>query len=806
VITRQRVRRLLLGFVLAALLAGLLAGAWPAPLHARLAFDAAALPVLIALSVDLLAALRRGSFGVDVIALLAILGALALGEHLVAAIVAVMFAGGTALEEFAEARAHRELQALLTRSPRVAHRYEHDALADVSVEAVRVGDRLLVKPGEIVPVDGVLVGTSAILGQSALTGEPLPVACADGGAVASGVLNAGPAFAMRATAPADASTFAAVVRLVSAAEKDRPRMVRLADRGAMGLLAATLLLGGLAWALAGTAERALAVLVVATPCPLILAAPVAFICGVSRLARRGVIVKGGGALERLARASTGLFDKTGTLTVGRPRVAGVEALDDFDADLVLRLAASLEQASPHGVAAAIVAAAEARGLPLEPPEAVAEVPGGGLAGGVGRRRVMVGSAGLLADAGLAPPRDGPAARMARAAATASWVALDGSVAGAILLSDPIRPDAPRAVRELRAAGLRRLVMVSGDRTAAAEEIGRALALDAVHAELSPAGKIAVVKAERAAGPTLMIGDGINDAPALAAADVGVALGASGAAAAAEAADAVVMVDRLDRVAEAVRIARRARFIALQSIAIGIGLSGAAMLAAAFGYLPPVAGALLQEGIDVLVILNALRALGGDGRDRVRPLKDRAAVQRLVEEHARLRALMERMRDTAARLNRRAAPAPADLREIAEAMNALLLPHQRAEEARLYPALAGRLGGRDPLGAMNRMHDEIARESRRFAALLDALGDSTPTDRELRELQRLLQVLEALIDLHLTAEEELLGHIEDLPVAPLDLRQGPAAAAAVKLPALRGFEGRALHAGRSDPAGHGDGRT
>ncbi len=433
----------------------------------------------------------------------------------------------------------------------------------------------------------------------------------------------------------------------------------------------------------------------------------ALICGVSRLARRGVIVKGGGALERLARASTALFDKTGTLTAGRPRVAGVEPVDDFEADTLLRLAASLEQASPHGVAAAIIAAAQARGLPLEPPEAVAEVPGGGLSGRVAGRQVMVGSAGLLATAGLVPPRDGSAARLAQAAASVSWVAVDGTVAGALLLTDPIRPDAARALRSLRAAGVRRVVMVSGDRTAAAAEIGRALALDAVHAELSPADKIAVVRAERAAGPTLMVGDGINDAPALAAADVGVALGASGAAAAAEAADVVVMVDRLDRVAEAVGIARRARFIALQSIGIGVGLSGLAMVAAAFGQLPPVAGALLQEAIDVLVILNALRALSGRGAPR--PLPDRAAVQRLVDEHARLRALLERMRGTAAQLNRHVAPPLPELREIAEQLEILLLPHQRAEEAGLYPALAGRLGGRDPLGTMNRMHDEIARE-------------------------------------------------------------------------------------------------
>ena len=365
-----------------------------------------------------------------------------------------------------------------------------------------------------------------------------------------------------------------------------------------GFLAATLLLGGGAWWIAADATRALAVLVVATPCPLILAAPVALICGVSRAARRGIIVKGGGVLERLARVRTMLFDKTGTLTTGMLRITGVEALDGFDPDDVLRRAASLAQISQHVVAGAIVAAARALDIPLALPHDAKEIPGGGLAGNVDGVQVLLGSAGLLDATGIPPPREGSTARMATAAASVAWVTFDGRIAGALLLADRIRPETRRALRALRVAGVTRLVMVSGDRPASAEAVGTALGLDAVHADVSPAGKIELVRTERAAAPTAMIGDGINDAPALAAADVGIAMGARRAAAAAEAADVVLLVDRLDRIGEAFGIAKRARGIALQSIVAGMGLSVVAGFVAAFGYLPPVPGALLQEAIDV----------------------------------------------------------------------------------------------------------------------------------------------------------------------------------------------------------------
>ena len=753
-------RRALLLVVFALLLAG--GGLWLVPFApgARAVWVLAAMPVALLVARDSWRALRGGSAGVDVIALLAIAGAIALDESFTAALVALMVAGGGALEEYAEGRARGELSALLARVPRIAHLVDGDALRDVAADAVTPGNLLLVKPGELVAVDGTVVGDAAELDESALTGEPLAVSRGAGEVARSGVVNAGGPFRMLATATAADSTYSAIVRLVRAAEGERAPMVRLADRWALWFLPATLVVAGFAWLWHGSAEYALAVLVVATPCPLILAAPVALVCGVSRAARLGVIVKGGAALERLARVATVLFDKTGTLTSGTPEVEAVEALDGFTPDEVLRLAASLDQASQHAVAGAVVAAARAAGLVLSLPERVTEVPGGGVSGVVAGRDVAVGGAAMLTALGLAPPTEGIAARLAAASPAVAWVAIDGRVAGVLLLADRIRPEASRALRALRAVGVKRVVMVTGDRAGPAMAVGEALGLDAVHAECTPEGKIAVVRAERAgAPPVMMIGDGINDAPALAMADIGVAMGARGAAAAAEAADVVLLVDRIDRVAEVVGVARDTHRIARQSIAIGMGLSLAAMAVAAAGYLPPVAGAVLQEGIDVAVILNALRALGGP---RARALPARAGVAKVLDDHIRLRGLLARMRRTADALHAQAAPDLSALRDIEAALSTLLLPHQRAEEAATFPELARRLGGADPLAVMTRMHEAIAELATRYAALVAGLGDGAPSDAEIGELRRLLHVMEAVIALHLAAEEDLLSRAEDLP--------------------------------------------
>ncbi|WP_408631940.1 heavy metal translocating P-type ATPase [Micromonospora palythoicola] len=566
---------------------------------------AALLPAAVAVLRDLL----RRRFGVDVIAVLALGGALVVGEYLAGAVVAVMLATGRTLEAYAQRRATRDLRALLERAPRTARRRTAEgAVEEVPVDRVAAGDRLLVGPGDVVAVDGV-TESAATLDESVVTGESRLVERAAGARVASGVVNAGAAFGLRATESAERSTYAGIVRLAEEATARRAPTVRLADRYAAAFVPFTLALAGLGWVLSGDFLRAVAVLVVATPCPLLLATPIAIVSGLSRVARRGVLVRDGGSLEVLGRARTLLVDKTGTLTAGRPRVADIVVAPGGDPDEVLRLAASVEQLSSHVLAAALVRAAGERGLRLVTPAEVTEEPGRGVGGRVDGRRVRVGQF-----AGELPQWAERASRRAGAAGhSLVWVAEVTGPLGAVLLEDPVRPDARRTVARLRAAGLTRIVMVTGDRPEDARRVADAVGVDDVLARCTPQEKATRVRAEAGRAVTVMVGDGVNDAPALAEAQVGVAMGATGATASADVADAVLSVDRLDPLADAVEVARYSRRIAVQSATVGMGLALLAMGFAAAGRLPPVAGAFLQEGIDVLVILNALRALRGGSR-------------------------------------------------------------------------------------------------------------------------------------------------------------------------------------------------
>lgn len=553
--------------------------------------------------------------GVDTIALIAMVGALALNEELAGVVVGLMFSGGAALEDLASSRARRELTALVQRAPRTARLRIGNAFEQVGVDRVKVGDSVLVGTGEVVPVDGTVASQEAVIDTSALTGEPLPVTLASGMDVLSGTANAGAPFELRATREAARSAYAALVRLVEQAQARRAPFVRMADRYAGVFLPLTLLIAGAAWAVSGDPVRALAVVVVATPCPLILAAPIAFVSGLSRAARSGVIVKGTPAIEMLGSARTVLFDKTGTLTVGTPEIRDVVTTDGLDAAELLRLAASVDQLSAHVLAEALVEAARDAALELAQPQAVHEQPGQGIAGLVDGRQVAVGSRVFVRGAGVSPEEvSGAVAQTGFGSGeTNVLVGVDGHLAGVIVMADELRPDAEAAVQRLREEGIRHVAMVSGDRRSVAERAGRTLGLDRVYAELSPEEKLDIVRRLRAdeeLRPVVMVGDGVNDAPALAVADVGIAVGAAGATVSSETADAVITVDRIDRVADAVHAGRRALQIARQSVLAGMGLSIAAMVVAAFGYLPPVAGALLQEGIDLAVILNALRARSG----------------------------------------------------------------------------------------------------------------------------------------------------------------------------------------------------
>ena len=521
-------RRALILVALAALILGLVAWGFGRAGEAKWIWALGTLPVAAGLLISMLRDFAAGRVGVDAIALLSMAAALALGETLAGVVVAVMYAGGNVLEDFAVARAERDLKSLADRVPRTAHRIGTHGTEDVAIDEVAVGDAIMVRAGEIVPVDGVITSPGAMLDEAALTGEPIPVNRRKGEAARSGTLNAGETFEMRASATAGESTYAGIVRLVTAAQTAKAPFIRLADRYALLLLPITLLLAGAAWLLSGDSIRGLAVLVAATPCPLILAAPVALIAGVSQAARKGILIKGGGPLEALARTRTVIFDKTGTLTVGGARLIAIEAAPDESPDEVLRLAGSLEQASHHVVAAAVVEAALAKALVLELPEDIRETMGSGLEGRVGGRKVCVGSHQLVH--GARKPEEWAARVLRRASwrsALSVFVSVDGRTIGALLLGDELRRETPHAVQMLRKAGVSRIVMVTGDRADAAETIGAALDLDAVLADRVPSDKVDAVATEQRLNPTLMVGDGINDAPALAAADVGIAMGARG---------------------------------------------------------------------------------------------------------------------------------------------------------------------------------------------------------------------------------------------------------------------------------------
>ena len=578
----------------------------PRPL-AQVCWAIATLPVLVALLIQIVTSLRKGDIGLDVVAALSMSAALAFGEPLAGNVVALMYAGGQLLETFAEGRARKEMTALLGRVARTAMRFRQDSLEEVAIGVIGAGDRLLIRQGEVLPVDGHVSGSVAVLDLAALTGESIPQQVAVGDEALSGATSVGASFELIASRPAAESTYAGIVRLVEAAQSSKAPMVRLADRYAVGFLVLTAAVAGAAWILSHDPIRALSVLVVATPCPLILAVPVAIISGMSRTAKIGVLIKGGGVLEALAGIRIAILDKTGTLTHGEATVTEIRTADGFAEEEVLRLAASLDQASSHVVAAALIKDALAKGMALSAPANVMEVPGAGIEGTVDGKRVVVGGTKFVETRTVLGTTSALRTGLRPELMTVS-VAIGGKTAGVIVLQDTIRSDAKTVLSALRKAGIARIVLASGDRAEIARSVGEELGVDEILGDLSAESKVAAVRREAAAGPVIMVGDGVNDAPALAAADVGVAMGARGTAASSEAAGVVLLVDQLEPLAKAIVIAKRTRNIAFQSVVAGLGLSIVAMVVAAFGYLPPVQGALLQEAIDVAVILNALRAL------------------------------------------------------------------------------------------------------------------------------------------------------------------------------------------------------
>ena len=603
--TQNRLNIVLLAVALLGLLSGLLLMVMGQAALASVVWAGGVIPVLVTLAIEIVRSLAKGEVGLDIVAALSMTAALLFDEMLAAAVVALMYAGGSFLESFAEGRARREMRDLLSRVPRTATRHTDGALQEVPLDQIEPGDLLLIRQGDVAPADGTMQSARALLDQSALTGESMPVQLSCGQDVMSGSTNAGDAFDLRVTRPPASSTYAGIVRLVEAAQASKAPMARLADRYSLVFLAVSVAMASAAWALSGDPIRAVAVLVVATPCPLILAVPVALVAGLSRAAHFGILIKGAKPLEALARIKTLILDKTGTLTDGRPQIVSVHPDGALSQDQVLYFAAALDQGSKHPIAQAIVAAAQARGSNLPIPQQVVETAGEGLVGQVDGRSVVVGGAAFVAtQLGLGAPE----AAVAGAGEAIVAVGVDGKPVGHLVLADALRAGTADLLAGLRGLGIGRILLATGDRAAVALAVTQGLGLDGLRSDLTPDQKVLLVLSERKNGPVMMVGDGVNDAPALAAADIGVAMGARGAAASAEAADVVLLVDQLDRLLPGIEIAQRARRIALESVVVGIGLSVTAMTAAALGYLTPVQGALLQEVIDVAVILNALRAL------------------------------------------------------------------------------------------------------------------------------------------------------------------------------------------------------
>ena len=757
--TRMR-RAALLVVALLCLGGGVVASALGQPSVAHGVWAATTVIGIAPAAVWVVVGIARRTGAVDLMALLALIGTLALREYLAGAIITAMLATGRHLDALAQGRAERSLQALADRTPRTARRLDpqHPAAppVEVPVDSVVVGDHLVVATGEVIAVDGTVVEGPAVLDESALTGEPALVTHPLDDPVRSGTLNAGAPFTVRATARAADSTYAGIVAMAQAVSTQSAPVVRIADRLAGYFVAVSLAAAGGAWALGG-ARRAVAVLVVATPCPLLLAVPIAVLSGLARASRRGVVVRNGGALEQLGRVSTVVLDKTGTVTRGRPQLVDVVTAPAVTTDTALRLAASVDQYSRHVLARAIVDAAHHRALTLTPATDIHEQAGVGVTARIGPITVEVGA--------VIAAEDAPAwasAVVERAAldgATIVWVRVDGDVIAGLALQDVLRSDAARAIRRLRSAGVRRVVLLTGDRPAPAREVGLLLGLDEVFAGQTPADKVQAVRTEQSRATTVMIGDGINDAPALAAADVGAAMGAFGSSAATESADVVLTTDRVDAIADAVEIARRSRRIAIESAGLGMGLSAIAMVTAGAGLLAVTVGAVLQEIIDVLAMLSALRALVAPRQARPLERTTDDLLRRFAGEHEYLRGTLTGVRTAADALATADTPsaivaAVAAARHAHAVLTDTILPHERAEESELYPALRTSLGVAEATTPMSRVHAEIERLTARLGLQLEQLGTTAEIDAQHRtNLLSCLYGLYAVLTLHFTQEEE-----------------------------------------------------
>jgi heavy metal translocating P-type ATPase len=571
--------------------------------YAHWVLSAVAIAETVPLLWDMYQDVRIGRYGIDILAVTAIVVSVVLGQYWAAMVVVLMLTGGQSLEDYAERRAQSELDALLSHVPQTANVVRKGKTLNVPVDEIKVGEKFIVKAGEVVPVDAVVIEGRSNFDESSLTGESLPQLKEKDSSLLSGSISTDGYITARATSIAADSQYQQIIKLVRSAAASEAPFVRLADRYSLPftLVAYAIALG--VWAVSGHAIRFLEVIIVATPCPLLLAAPIALISGMARASRYGIIVKTGKALERLAEAKTIAFDKTGTLTKGELSVHSIQTFGKFSKDEVLKLAASLEQNSNHVLAKAVVTDASLKGIKQIKVKHLEEIAGLGVKADVKGQKIVVGNYGLLKELDIKIPGSFKKTSVEQ---TAAYVAIDGHLAGVIKFSDDIRPETKLTLEYLHELGIKDVTMITGDNKAAAQSIAKQLAIDEVYSDALPADKLNILSKLRPR-PIIYVGDGVNDAPVLTAADVGIAMGARGSTAASESADMVIMLDDISRVAGGVEIAKKTFSIARQSILIGIGLSVILMLIFATGKFPPLAGALLQEVVDVFVIFNALRA-------------------------------------------------------------------------------------------------------------------------------------------------------------------------------------------------------
>ncbi|MGM0341218.1 cadmium-translocating P-type ATPase [Enterococcus sp. AZ007] len=552
----------------------------------------------ISMLIGMIKTLRSGKYGVDILAITAIVATLLVGEYWASLMVLIMLTGGDSLEDYASHQASRELRSLLDNSPRIAHRIEGEEISDLAVEEVQVGDMIMVKPGELVPVDGRVVMGESFVDESSLTGESKPIEKKVSDELMSGSINGDAALRFKVTKAAKDSQYQTLVKLVKESEAKPAHFVRLADRYAVPFTIIAYLIGGIAWFVSKDPVRFAEVLVVASPCPLILAAPVALVAGMSRSSRNGIVVKTGTTIEKLARAKSIAFDKTGTLTEGKLSVEEIMvASNDFSKEELMVYAASGEQESSHILARSLVAYAKEKGDTLYPVSKLEEITGQGIQADVNGKKIRVGKASFV----------GSTIELSNQQ-TAVYVSLEDQYIGYITFTDIVRKESADTIKALNELGINKTIMLTGDHKSIANQIASEVGISEVHAECLPEEKINVLKdLDETDRPAIMVGDGVNDAPALAIADIGIAMGAHGSTAASESADAVILKDDLSRVSEAVRLSQDTMRIARQSVLIGIVICVVLMLIASTGVIPALLGAALQEVIDTVSILSALRA-------------------------------------------------------------------------------------------------------------------------------------------------------------------------------------------------------